>query len=161
MTTNLTDAIKEKIADYVLEAVGGLVSTDWNIQISLIREHKRPICTIKLEPIKWSDPTYDRLMPEPGGGAQFNFTIYVFDDRDRGQAGEHPADWAAMDDAELIMDKFIEKNDDLTERVNNNIIRIYDINIKEAPTEEKNKTKQRALSIYMLTARVDAKWIDS
>jgi len=156
---NLTDMVKERLKNYVVEAVGGLTSTDWNIEINLMKSENRPVSTIKFEPIVFEEPTYGRLVPESGSFGIFDFTIYVFDDIDRTQGDEHPSDWAAMDAADAIFTKLLQKSGDATERTTYNIQRIYDINIKEGTSEEQRR--QRRAARYIVTGSIYAKWVDS
>ncbi len=156
---NLTDMVKERLVDYIEEAVGGLVSTNWNIEVNLMRDESRPISTVKFEPIRFEDPTYGRLVPEAGAFANYDFTIYIFDDVDRTQSDEHPSDWAAMDAADAIFTKLLQKSGDATERTTYNIQRIYDVNIKEGTAEDQHR--QRRMARYILTGRMYVKWTDA
>lgn len=155
---NLTDMVKERLATYVREAVGGFVSTNWNIELKET-DNLRPIVTIKLEPIKFTDPTYGKLVPESGAFANFTFTIFIFDDLDRTQNEEHPDDWAAEDAADAIFTKLLQKSGDETERTTYSIHRIYNMSIKEGTPDDQHR--QRALARYVLKGELDAKWTDA
>jgi len=155
---NLTDMVKERLASYAREAVGGFVTTNWNIELKETN-NLRPIVTIKLEPIKFEDPTYGRLVPESGSFANFTFTMFIFDDLDRTQNEEHPDDWAAQDVADAIFTKLLQKSGDAIERVTYGIQRIYNIGIKEGSPEDQHR--QRALARYVLKGELDVKWTDA
>lgn len=157
---DLINTVKERIKDYIEEAIGGYVTTDWNMPLGdLIRiADNRPISTIKVEPIEWEDRNYGGKVPEDGAWVVISFIIFIFDDIDRSYEGEHPKDYKVQDHAEDLVTYLNTKRQNDTEKTTYYIHDIYEIGLGKISSRRIGRP--RRLAGMEVNGKILAKWLD-
>lgn len=156
--TNLTDMIKERLGDYIYDAIGGTVSTDWNIRVTAA--DSMPISTIKFEPIRWRDEVYGMKMSSTQDGSlvDITFSIFLYNKIERDYEDRFSIDSELMDYADTIIDYFIDKSGDSSEKTTYKINRIYNIGCDEITI--KSSDRSRAVNGIIITGIIEAVWDD-
>jgi len=154
--TDITNAIKERMIYYIQEAIGGTVTTNWNVDIAYADE--RPSSSIKFEPIIWDDPTYGKLVPEVGAIVEITFSIHIVNDIDETYDMEYPYNYRVLDDAETLIDYLIDMSEDTTERSTYKILKIYDMIVDEISSSKANRG--RNISTVEIKGKIEVKWED-
>lgn len=152
--TDLTDLVKQRLDDYVYEAIGGYVTTNWNTVVT--RAKDQPFASIKFEPITWEDETY--VSTSKSAWAYLTFSIVISYEVDRQTDLQHPMNYDAMDKADLVLTKLIEKMEDDTEQTTYKINNITDLHIEDGGWDKKARAGKRYQ--YIVKGVIKAEWTD-
>jgi hypothetical protein len=147
------EVVKNRLKEYVESAVGGTVSNNWRLKIYDIGTF--PLSTIRFEQGLLHDLTYSTRMPEWGCWILYEFSIYVHEKSVSTYLDTTPKFYLAMDDADLIVDELISKNEDDDEKTNYGIYQIYDITLDFEQPSGRAKNMGR----MEVRGRLRAKWL--
>lgn len=151
-----SDDIKNRLNDYVVNAIGGTVSNNWNVNISVFPTDS--VATIKIEPDRILNITYGNRVPEAGAFRELSFTIFVSMDIDREQEGHHPINYSLLDYVEHLTDYLIEISGNVIERNTYNIYRIYDLQTEEYISHD--TSRPRSKSTFVIRGKLLSKFLD-
>lgn len=146
--------VKSRLNDYIVAAIGGIVSSNWKINITSLGT--KPITSIKFDNISLNDETYGRLLPTAGSMCTYEFTLFVHDDADPTYRDTTPIFYKVMDDADDIITYLKGKDENDTEKSDYGIYRIFDIDTDfSIPGRE-----PRDLGRMVIKGKILTKWLD-
>ena len=151
--TDIIDSVKKRLADCVYDAIGGYVSTNWNI--SVVKSSELPVSTIKFEPITLVDETYCGSQSK-STWMYVDFSIVVFSEVDRTGDPSVPINYTGMDYVDSVVDKLLEISDSNTEQDSYRIADIFDIQVTERSFNRRNRN--RGVYGFTISGRMRVEW---
>jgi len=144
--------VKNRLNNYVEEAIGGGVFNNWRISVTDLDE--MPVSTLRFPSVDVVNENYDRRTPEKGSWAYYDFTIFIHDEIDEETSDKNPESHRVMDDADLVVDYLLLMRGDETEKLTYGIYWIDEIRVV------KERSAPRNISTLSVRGRIRAKWLD-